>query len=270
MNISIILPTFRPQAYLWDCLDSINAQTLDHTSFEVIIVLNGEREPYEQQIRGYLSQHPGFPCRLIYSEQRGVSAARNRGLDEAKGEYISFIDDDDLITPSYLEELFRIARPDTIPLSYITAFDDGTEVYRPLYITQHYRNQSGAIPYQQARRFFYVPYCKMLHRDIIGNRRFDVALRNGEDALFMFLVSDGFRWVRFTPRHAEYRYRQRPSSAFNAQRSPLYHISNALHCQWCASAIYFAHPLRYSIRFYLSYISATIMGCFRHLANKRQ
>lgn len=268
MEISIILPTYRPKDYLWECLASIDSQTMDHTRFEVLLVLNGEREPYEQQIRAFLAERPSLPCRLIYNEMKGVSAARNRGLDEARGDYVCFIDDDDLITPAYLERLFAFAAKDTVPLSYITIFDDGTTRFRPNYITQDYRNHSNPIPYEQARRYFYVPYCKVIHRSVIGGRRFDPRLTNGEDALFMFLISDRMRWVRFTDTSAEYRYRQRPTSAFNASRPASYHIGNMLQCQMQATRIFLLHPFCYSFVFYVKYILATFMGCVRHLQKK--
>ena len=265
MKVTIILPTYRPDDYLWECLDSIDNQTLSHDEFELLIVLNGPREPYERQIQAYLSAHPDLSSRLIYNEVAGVSAARNRGLDEARGEYICFIDDDDIITPTYLQSLYELATSDTVPLSYITMFDDGTDQHTPIYITRHYRQDNKKISYKQARRYLYVPYCKIVHRDVIGTCRFDVSLRNGEDALFMFLISDRLRWVRFTGKSAEYRYRRRPTSAFHAHRPASYHIANMLACQSKASRIYFSHPLRYSFTFYLKYMLATFMGCLRHI-----
>ena len=81
MEISVIIPTFRPQEYLWECLDSLKAQTLSSDLYEIIIVLNGEKHPYWQQIEEYISDMSGF--RLIYSQERGVSNARNTGLDKA-------------------------------------------------------------------------------------------------------------------------------------------------------------------------------------------
>ncbi len=270
MRISIVIPTYRPKEYLWQMLESIDSQTLDHTLFEVLLILNGERQPYEQEITSFLSKHPGLPCRLIYNDVKGVSAARNRGIDEAQGEYICFVDDDDLITPTYLQQLLTLASKDTVPLSYISAFDDGTDDYRPLYITQDYQEYSGSIPYTRARRYFYIPYCKILHRDIIGDRRFDLSLKNGEDALFMFLISDRMKWVHFTDRMAEYRYRQRETSAFNARQPMRYHVTNMLQCQFRASRIYWAHPFRYAFGFYVKYLMATAMGCIRHLRNIRQ
>ena len=69
--------------------------------YEVIVVLNGERVPYESMLREVL---PSNGC-LLYSPVASACSSRNMGIDEAKGEYICFIDDDDRISPTYLEEL---------------------------------------------------------------------------------------------------------------------------------------------------------------------
>ena len=53
MKISVIIPTYRPGAYIFECLDSLRHQTLPKNQFEVIVVLNGERNPYEEQLFEY-------------------------------------------------------------------------------------------------------------------------------------------------------------------------------------------------------------------------
>lgn len=267
MKISVIIPTFRPKDYLWDCLTSLERQTLDHKLFEIVLVLNGDKEPYCHNISTFLSEHPTLSCRLIYNETAGVGAARNRGLDEAVGEYICFMDDDDLVTEHYLEALLEIASDDTTALSYITAFDDGQDNSRAIFLTHQYRNTRERLPYTVARRYFYVPYAKILHRNIIGDRRFNTSLKNGEDALFMFLISNRLKWARFTDQTAEYRYRQRPESAFNASRPASYHISNMLQCQYEVSRIFWRHPLSYSPMIYIKHMLASLMACYRHLRN---
>ena len=53
MKISVIIPTYKPQVYLWECLDTVYAQTFSKKEFEVILVLNGCNEPYNSQIQEY-------------------------------------------------------------------------------------------------------------------------------------------------------------------------------------------------------------------------
>ena len=105
MKISIIIPTYKPDYYIWECLDSIKEQSLEKNMFEVLIILNGEKEPYYNNILNYIKKYKLLNFKLIYTEQGGVSNARNIGLDNCKGDYISFIDDDDYITKEYLQVL---------------------------------------------------------------------------------------------------------------------------------------------------------------------
>ena len=85
IDISVIIPTYKPGSFLGECLASLDSQTLSHSQFEVLLILNGPREPYMSQIDDFLKEHPSLLCRLIYSEKNGVSLARNIGLDEAQG-----------------------------------------------------------------------------------------------------------------------------------------------------------------------------------------
>lgn len=264
MKASVIIPTYKPGNYIFDLFDSLNNQTLESDQFEVIVVLNGPKEPFWGQLTAYDKAH-NLNLHIIYSEQAGVSVARNLGLNHATGQYITFMDDDDLITVAYLEELLGLASDDTVALSYLSAFDDITNEPMPLYITEHYQEHHEKVPYTKARRYFYVPFAKMIHRDIIADRRFDTTLKNSEDALFMFLISDRIKWVRFTDKHAEYRYRQRSNSAFNVRRPSSYYLTNMLQCLLKATRIYFSRPTKYSFAFYVKFCLASIMGCIRHL-----
>ena len=82
-------------------------QTLEKEKFEVIIVLNGPKEPFHSEITGLISSYPTI--RLLYEEKSGVSNARNKGIEDSKGNFICFIDDDDMISPTYLESLLEIS-----------------------------------------------------------------------------------------------------------------------------------------------------------------
>ena len=94
--ISVIIPTYKPKAYLWECLDSIANQTISSQNYEVIIVLNGCTEPWAGELEKYISSNmSGLNVNFVNCEEGGVSNARNIALNLAKGEYITFIDDDD-------------------------------------------------------------------------------------------------------------------------------------------------------------------------------
>lgn len=257
MKISVIIPIYKPQSYLWECLDSIALQTFPKECFEVILVLNGCTEPYKSAIEKYIAEKmQGMNVNFIHTEVGGVSNARNVALDAAVGEYITFLDDDDYISPSYLAKLYNHATPNIVSLCYPLAFhDESCETY-PYRITKQYESfmHKTVVPFYKACKFFDGPVYKLIHRDIIGCRRFNPKFSNGEDSLFMFLISDRLKNVCFTDKSAIYYRRIRQGSATTINRSRIKVIKNLLCLMKEYSCIYFKHIFRYSLPFYITRI----------------
>ena len=105
-KISVIIPTYKPQDYLWECLDSLLIQTFPKEDFEIILVLNGCIEPYKSKIEQYIvDKMQGVNVNFIHTEVGGVSNARNIALDQTRGEFITFLDDDDYFSKTTLERI---------------------------------------------------------------------------------------------------------------------------------------------------------------------
>lgn len=255
MKISVIIPTYKPQAYLWECLDSVVAQTFPKEDFELILVLNGCTEPWKSQIQEYMdSKMKGMNVKFIHTEQGGVSNARNMALDVAEGDYITFIDDDDFVSCNYLEGLYEKASLDTITLCYPYAFIDGhPETQLPYGVTSEYHSicRKGRMPYYVVRRYFGGPWMKLIPRCYIGHRRFDVRFRNGEDSLFMFLISDCFNYIAATGMDCKYYRRYREDSAYTMKHSRLYILKNSCLMSWVYTRVFFSKPFNYSFRLYV-------------------
>lgn len=77
MKISVIVPTYKPQVYLLECLDSIYNQTLPKLDYELVLVLNGCNEPYNTQIKKWISNHNDLQIQFFQTDLGGVSNARN-------------------------------------------------------------------------------------------------------------------------------------------------------------------------------------------------
>lgn len=101
--ISIIVPVYNAEKYLNYCLSSIRAQTFE--DFEAIFVDDGSSDSSYSIIEEIVAEDIRF--HLFYQENKGVSSARNKGLGLAKGGYICFVDADDQIAPTYLEDLYN-------------------------------------------------------------------------------------------------------------------------------------------------------------------
>lgn len=266
MKISVIIPTYHPQGYLWECLDAICEQTFPKEDFEVIVVLNGAKEPYYAQIQEYINSHDTVNWTLVHINISGVSNARNYAIENSSGEYFAFIDDDDIISTTYLEELYSCAGVDTIALSCAVAFDDVDKSKAlPYEISDVFQKYAGkqTIPFTLARKFFGGPCMKLIHRSIVGGRRFDPNFKNGEDSLFMFSISDKVKYASFTSENAIYYRRFREGSAVTKKRSLGNKFGNAFKMIAEETRIYFNGFGKYSTNFYITRMLGAIRGAFK-------
>src|SRR6056297_2118486 len=104
-NLSVIVPVYNGEKYLKSCLESLAVQTLDN--MEVIIIDDGSTDDTTDIARTFEETYRHF--RVVRQQNSGRSAARNRGLDMAKGEFIAFVDADDFLDPMMYKKLFSTA-----------------------------------------------------------------------------------------------------------------------------------------------------------------
>lgn len=121
IKVSVIVPVYNVEEYIEECIESIVNQTLKE--IEIIIVNDGTKDNSMKRIEKYL-----FDPRIIVvnKENGGISSARNAGLKIARGEYISFIDSDDFIEPTMLEDLYNNSEDAEIVFSNIISYDNKT------------------------------------------------------------------------------------------------------------------------------------------------
>lgn len=98
-KVSVIIPSYNLAQYLPETLSSVAAQTFP--DWECIIVENGSSDASLEVVNRWCARDGRF-VPVVFTENQGVAAARNRGLELAEGEYILFLDADDLITPGYM------------------------------------------------------------------------------------------------------------------------------------------------------------------------
>lgn len=111
--ISVIVPVYKVEPYLRRCVDSILAQT--YTDFELILVDDGSPDSCGAICDEYAGKDSRV--RVIHQENGGLSAARNIGIDVAKGEYLTFVDSDDWVHSEYLAYLYRAIQDKNVLLS---------------------------------------------------------------------------------------------------------------------------------------------------------
>lgn len=104
-RVSVIVPVYQVEAYLARCIDSILAQTF--SDYELILVDDGTKDGCPAIMQAYADRDGRI--RQVHKANGGLSSARNAGLDIACGEYVAFVDADDYIAPTLLEDAVRAA-----------------------------------------------------------------------------------------------------------------------------------------------------------------
>lgn len=103
-TVSVIIPIYNAEGYLRDCLENITNQTLNN--MEVILVNDASTDGSLAIMNDYMMRYPDL-IKIINSEvNQGAGGARNQGIEIATGEYIGFVDSDDLIEPAMYEKLY--------------------------------------------------------------------------------------------------------------------------------------------------------------------
>lgn len=101
MKISVIIPAYNIEKYISECIESVLNQNFSD-DYEVIIVDDGSTDNTVEEINKYNQKN----VKTIHQKNAGLSAARNTGIDKAAGEYIAFIDGDDIISEDFLSVLY--------------------------------------------------------------------------------------------------------------------------------------------------------------------
>jgi glycosyltransferase involved in cell wall biosynthesis len=181
-KLSVILPVYNSEKFLYKTLDSILNQT--YKNFELIIVNDGSADSSKDIINSFNDSRINY----IYQENAGVAAARNKGLDYAKGHFITFHDSDDLSITNRFETLlqkFDYYNIDAVHSDMLLI----NEVDSPISYWQ-----SKNVERDKILRYFIkmgTPFnnsTMVFKRDTIGNNRYDTSFKIGEDTKFVFNV----------------------------------------------------------------------------------
>lgn len=124
LDLSIIVPCYNIEAYLEQCLDSLLNQSTD-ISYEIIAIDDGATDATGTILDKY--QKMSKNLKVIHQENKGLSGARNRGIEEANGKYLMFVDSDDYVSENYIDSLTRKALDndaDMVACGYSTFVDN--------------------------------------------------------------------------------------------------------------------------------------------------
>lgn len=187
MKLSVIIPVYNKIRYVGNLLEQVRLQTF--TDFECLLIDDGSTDGSEAVCDEFAARDARF--RVFHIPNGGVSHARNVGLDAARGEYVTFIDSDDLISSDFLERLCGCAETSGAAmvignLQKIWADRDDVEPlalpYDGLYTMEKLLPEFANV--QQCTGIYGFCVAKLLRRDLIANTRFDCSIRLAEDLSF--------------------------------------------------------------------------------------
>ena len=112
--VSVIIPAYNIEDYIGRCLDSIISQT--YKNLEIIVVDDGSRDYTGEILDNYAKKDRRI--KVIHKENGGVSSARNKGIEAAEGDYIGFIDGDDLIEPGMYKTLVDLLEEENADIAH--------------------------------------------------------------------------------------------------------------------------------------------------------
>ena len=145
MKLSIIVPIYGVEQYLRKCVDSLLAQDLQSSEYEIILVDDGGHDKCPQICDEYAAAYKNI--RVVHRENGGLSAARNSGIEVAQGEYIMFVDSDDYIEPNVLGVLMKQMKRDKLDvLRYnYQNINERYEVFHPFKAAQRDMDYSESV-----------------------------------------------------------------------------------------------------------------------------
>lgn len=251
-KISIIIPTYKPGEYLKKCISSIASQSCK--DYELVIVLNGCNEPYKDQIKTLLNNYNlQHKSQIIQTDQPGVSNARNIGIDNASGEYITFVDDDDYISSHYLSSMLDIATKDSIVISNLKRIRNNRIDNHKYTLAYEKLKDEGFKNYYHSRKVLNGPWMKLFPRNIIDEVKFDTEISLGEDALFNFIVSKNAKYLKASSPEGIYYYNDRAGSSWsNIKKMILFKQMIKLLSKYIK--VYVNNPLNYDFFYFCSRI----------------
>ena len=176
--ISIIIPIYNSADFLEECLLSVKQQT--YKNIEVILVDDGSRDESKLICQKFIENDERFI--LFVQENQGVSVARNRGLQSVRGEYITFVDSDDMIDAHYIEYLYGAIKNYNVHISVCDRYIFSDNLPNV--------NGSSTVQIRDVNESFFEHsmissvWGRMFTKKILKELRFDTSIYVGEDLLF--------------------------------------------------------------------------------------
>ena len=207
--VSIIVPVYNVERYIDKCINSILEQTYPH--IELLLIDDGSPDKSGAICDRYAQKDNRV--RVFHKQNAGVSAARNTGINQAKGEFITFVDSDDWLEPQCIGECLNIINKNKLDFLQFSSkrVNDKGDI---LFLKTGETPILNASQYIEADQIYIAAGCSIYRTSIINatNLKFDEDLKLGEDQLFIYhYISKCQSCMRI--KDTFYNYRLNPESA---------------------------------------------------------
>lgn len=185
--ISVIVPVYNVEEYLPKCIDSIINQT--YRNLEIILVDDGSPDNSPKICDEYAKKDKRI--KVIHKKNGGVSSARNYGIKESTGEFISFVDADDWVDRKYIEVLYSTSieyNSDYVCCGYNRVYNNKKEEINSTGDVIEYTNNEYLIKLLNVQNSYGFCHMKLIKKNALKSVRFDEKLLVGEDALFNVML----------------------------------------------------------------------------------
>ena len=189
-KISVIVPVYKAEAYLHRCVDSLLSQTFQN--FEILLVDDGSPDRSGEICDEYARKDSRV--RVFHKENGGVSSARNMGLDNARGEWITFVDSDDFVSPTYLMDFGLLSIEESCESKELLIYQ-GICYWQTGEVTSHFQYgendslQCGDSIIEKSSLFMDgCPCGKLYNKNVLNvyHIRFNLKLPLHEDHIFVY------------------------------------------------------------------------------------
>ena len=221
--ISIVVPIYNGENYIEDCLKSIVLQS--YTEWELLLIDNASTDDSLNRCRDYAAKDDRIQV-FQQHHNMGVSAARNLGIEKARGDFITFIDIDDWIARDYLEKLLSVwkqTKAEMVVCDYHKAYDKDRE--NKMNQKQEYLDLREFTTEEYLEKYFLKgnTHCwgVLFERRLLDGIYFPKGMSIGEDMLFLLEVAQGAKKIVVTG-YKGYYYYINEKGAMNKKFTPSY------------------------------------------------
>ena len=184
--VSVIVPVYNSENYIKRCLDSVVNQTFQ--DIEIILVNDGSTDCSLDILRKYAEDDDRI--KVITQENKGVASTRNKGLQNAKGEFILYVDSDDWIEPHMLANMLTLMEEDVdiVFCGHDNALETCNETYSVYRTIEVWDQKKQLSEFMEHKRMTGMLWNKLIRKSITEECKFNEKTGYGEDAEFLWQV----------------------------------------------------------------------------------